>query len=320
MIATDAINLNVFQGMNVNKLFLTENTFTRSAIVNTLNTGQAGFLYVMAHGGVDRWGTYQETNPYITSDDVLACPENLHLPIVVSVACMAGASDTSLARPYWIKKGQTSFGEAVLFSAGAGIAYVGTTRATLGSPELYLDNGEVVITKERGIAGMLTYFFEAYHNNITTLGDITYSALETYVTKNMFSANPEKDEAFVVLVSFTLLGDPALQLPVPQPQTRPSYSVPHLIALDYEGITSETNPRPWYYTNTTISIQITTDSPEIVVKRINIDNDLVVDRQTLAVENNSVVYSFTSGQPARYLIRASSQDGKEGWLYCTASP
>jgi hypothetical protein len=174
-----------------------------------------------------------------------------------------------------------------------------------------------VITKERGIAGMLTYFFEAYHQNLTTLGDLIHVALETYVNNNAFPSQPEKDDAFIVLTSFVLLGDPALEFPAQQPYARPSYQKPHMIAEDFEGITSETNPRPWYYTNTSITIRIVTNSPGVSVKRVNIDSNLVVERQNLTLSGGSVVYTFTAAQPARYLIRASGDDGKEGWLYCT---
>jgi hypothetical protein len=317
MIAADAINLNYFQGMNITKLFLTEGTFTKASIESAMKTGQAGFLYVMAHGGGDRWATFNESDPYVTAAEILQFPQNLQVPIVVSVACMCGAFDTSIAHPYTLGKGQTSLGESILFSPGAGIAYVGTTRATLGSPTLHLDNGEVVITKERGIAGMLTYFFEAYHQNLTTLGDLIHVALETYVNGNAFPSQPEKDDAFIVLTSFVLLGDPALEFPAQQLYARPSYQTPHMIAEDYDGITSETNPRPWYYTNTSITIRIVTNSPTVSVKRVNIDKNLVVERQNLTLSGGSVDYTFTAAQPARYLIRATGDDGKEGWLYCT---
>jgi len=50
---------------------------------------------------------------------------------------------------------------------------------------------------------------------------------------------------------------------------------------------------------------------------VNIDTDEVVERENLLVENNTAMYSFTSSSAARYLIRVSSLDGKEGWVYLT---
>ena len=317
MIAVDAINHVYFQGMNITKLFWTEGKFNKQSIEDAMKQGDAGFLYVMAHGGVDRWGTYMETDPYVTADDILQFPQNTHVPIVVSVACMCGAFDTYTAHPYTISRGHTSLGESILLSKGAGIAYIGTTRATLGSPLLYLNAGELVITKEREIAGMLTSVFEAYHNGVVRLGDLTKTAIVTYLDENTFSAKPEKDEAFVVLMSFVLLGDPALLLPAQQPETYPSYQQPHLSAQNPDGITSETYQRPWYYTNISFTIQIETNSPQIVVKLIDINTDVVVDRQTLSTVNDSAVYTFTSPNATRYLLRASAVDGREGWLYVT---
>ena len=319
MIAVDSVNNNYFQGMDITKLFLTEEKFNKQSIEDAMKQGEAGFFYMMAHGGVDRWGTYKEVDPYILADEIIQFPENMHIPIVVSVACMCGAYDTDTAHPYTISRGHKSLGESILLSKGAGIAYIGTTRATLGSPLLYLDNGSLVITKEREIAGMLTNIFKAYHNGIVYLGDLTKTAITAYVNENTFpSSKPEKDEAFIALMSFVLLGDPALMLPAQQPETRASYQQPHLSALNPEGITAETYPRPWCYTNNSVFIQIETNSSQVSVKLINIDTETTVDRQNLSTVDNMTVYTFTSSANAtRYLIRASADDGKEGWLYLT---
>lgn len=318
MIACDAINRDYFDYMTVKKLFLTEGSFTRQAILDALGEGNAGFFYIMAHGYVDRWGTYKEQNPFIYADDLFALPAKTNSPIVVSVACMAGAYDTNLAIPYNLKRGTRSLGESVVLSKGAGIAYIGTTRATLGSPLLYLDNGEVVITKERGIAGMLTYLFGAYRNGTDTLGDLTIEAMKAYVAENEFPARPEKDNTFVVLMSFVLLGDPALEIPYCINTKPEPFKKPHITPIDPEGYTSEEYSRPWYYTNTTITLQVETDSPQITVKRINISSDTVVERIVLSSPvDNTFYYTFISEAPTKYLIRAESNDGKEGWFYLT---
>ena len=99
-------------------------------------------MYMMAHGYIDRWGTYMEPDPFIYADNLLSLPQNSNVPVIVSVACMSGAFDTNLISTYDLKKGTKSLGEAFLLSEGAGIAYIGTSRATLGSPLLYLDEGE----------------------------------------------------------------------------------------------------------------------------------------------------------------------------------
>jgi len=321
MIACDAINKEYFTDMDVTKLFWTDGLFTKAHILDVLEEGNAGFFYMMAHGYVDRWGTYKENDPFIYADDLFALPEKNNIPIVVSVACMCGAYETDLAMPYALRHGTRSLGEAVIISEGAGIAYIGTTRATLGSPLIYLDQGQVVITKERGIAGMLTYLFAAYRNGIHTLGDLMDQAILTYLDQNTFPVQPEKDNSFVVLMSFVLLGDPALEIPH-YTQTNPDkFLLPHITPNDPEGYTNEEYSRPWYYTNTKISLSIVTDSPAITIKRIDIPTETVVERVVLnASQNNTFTYSFTSETPTQYLIRAESIDAKETWFYLTTVP
>jgi len=318
MIAVDAINQNFFQDMNITKLFWTEGKFNKASILDALEEGNAGFMYMMAHGFVDRWGTYQEADPYIYADNLLAFPKNNNIPVIVSVACMSGAYDTNLASPYNLKRGTTSFGEAVLLSKGAGIAYIGTTRATLGSPLVYLDRGSLVITKERGIAAMLTYLFEAYHNGTYILGDLVNKAIEKYIIENSFPIRPERDNDFIVLASFVLLGDPALDIPFFSAVIgNPSYSTPEIIALHPEGYTYEEHSRPWYYTGSEITLLIESDSPTVYVKRIDIQKDEVVNREIYIPEDNMFYYTFTTDEATDYLIRAESDDGKESWIYIT---
>ena len=231
---------------------------------------------------------------------------------------MAGAFDTDLTVPYNLQKSSTSFGESVLLSDGAGIAYIGTTRATLGSPLLYLDGGELIITKERGIAGMLTYFFQAYHEGTTILGDLMNAAIEHYIDDNRFPARPERDNDFIVLASFTLLGDPALDIPAKEQIIgSESYEQPRIFAMNPEGLTVEEYPRPWYYTNTEITLRIESDSPEVFVKRIDVLQDIIMERVTFYPEDNEFFYTFISEYPTEYLIRAESLDGKESWFYLT---
>ena len=319
MIAVDSINRNYFEYMNITKLFWTEQCFDKVSILNALDEGNAGFMYMMAHGFVDRWGTYNEPDPYVYASDLLSLEKNINIPVIVSVACMSGAYDTHLSCTYNLPRGTTSFGESVLLSKGAGIAYVGTTRATLGSPLLYLNQGEVVITKERGIAGMLTYFFEAYHQGTTTLGDLMNAAIIKYVGLNQFPTPPEKDNDFIVLASFVLLGDPALELPNVnhEPKFEPPYEQPKISAINPIGFTTEEYSRPWYYTGTEITLHIQTDSPQVNLKRIDINQDLVVERKVFYPEENEFLYTFTTNIATEHLIRAESLDGKESWFYLT---
>ena len=53
------------------------------------------------------------------------------------------------------------------------------------------------------------------------------------------------------------------------------------------------------------------------MKLIDINTDVVLERQTLSTVDNTAVYAFSSTNATRFLIRASADDGKEGWLYVT---
>ncbi|MEM0466536.1 MAG: C25 family cysteine peptidase [Candidatus Thermoplasmatota archaeon] len=320
MIAVDAINHNYFTNMTITKHFYTDNSFTKQSILSALQYGNIGFFYMMAHGFVDRWGTYNEPDPYIYAQDLMNLSANDKTPIVVSVACMCGAYDTHQAIPYSLPRGTKSLGETILISQGAGIAYVGTSRATLGSPLLYLDEGQVVITQERGIAAMLTYFFDAYHNGTHILGDLVFTAIERYLDQYSFQNHPEHHEAFIVLMSFLLLGDPALELPVyiPNYLANLPYQQPDITAVNPDGYTIEEYSRPWFYTNSEITLLVETDSPSINIKLIDIDRDQVVHKDvSYPIDNNTFIYTFVSYEPTQYLFRAETLDGKESWFYLT---
>jgi len=319
MIAIDAINQNYFMHMTISKLFYTEDKFNKNTILQALEQGNSGFLYMMAHGFVDRWGTYKESDPFIYADDIRAMPANLKVPVIVSVACMCGAYDTNQIKPYNLQRGTRSLGESFLLSPGAGIAYVGTTRATLGSPLLYLHKGKVIITKERGIAGMLTNFFRYYHEGQNIIGDIIYQSMYQYITQNPFPPHPEKTQEFAVLTSFVLLGDPLLRLPLPRAQTiQPSYKQPEIAPINPGGYTTEEYSRPWYHINTDITLYIETDSPEVIIKLINIDIDQVILRDRITTTDGMAHYSFSVSEIGDYLFRAETLDGKETWFYFSA--
>ncbi len=318
MIAVDAINRGYFDPMQVTKLFWTEGLFHRKDIIAALEEGNTGFFYMMAHGSVDRWGTYLEPpgeDNFISVSDLLDMPTNHRVPVIVSVACMSGAFDSDLAWPTNLQRGVTTFGEAVLQSPGAGIAYVGTTRATLGAPVVHLENGEVQFTDETGIAGMLTSFFETYRNRFNHLGDLTYHAMKKYVADYKVTDNHESTNEFAVLVSFTLLGDPALELPLWPINQNPAYRLPDITAVSPVGYTDEEYSRPFYYTNDEITIRIETEAPQVNIKLIKIDEDTVIKRDIIYPENFRINYNLTLIKPAEYLLRAESPDGKESWLY-----
>ena len=306
MIAVDSINRDSFNGMNITKLFKTDDNLRAADVTATLSGG-TGILYLLSRG--DGESVHESYYFRLSADDLLSLPPNSKTPLVVSIACKNGAFDTDIYHPGFT----TSFGEALLLSNAAGIAYIGGSRSTYGLPLLYIERGRLTITKESYMAGMLTHLFDAYHNGSSRLGDITRRAILAYIAENDLS--DERDN--VTLFEFVLLGDPALEIP-PQ-RSGVSYQRPDPTPVDPVGYLVEADGTiPWYNTKKSITISSTTDSPTVSTKCIETLTDTVVKLLKKNTVNNIFNYTFTSPIETEYLVRTASEDGKEGWLYLRA--
>ncbi len=303
LMTIDTINRNSFNGLNITKLFKSDGSLTAANVIRAIS-GNTGMLYVISRG--DGECIRESYHFKVCVNDLLSLSPNPKTPVVVSIACSNGAFDTNV----YYRDFETSFGEAVLLSEAAGIAYIGGARVTHGLPIFYLENGYLTITQESYMAGMLANVFEAYHTGSNTLGDITRTAIAKYVAESDFSDKKN----YVTLFEFVLLGDPALELPAQQPGY--TNQQPVSSAVEPAGYVAETYGNiPWYNTNTSITIHTTTDSAKVYTKRIDTHADTVVER----LENNTVDgafdYTFTSPIETEYLVRTASEDGKEGWQY-----
>ena len=307
LITVDSVNRNYFNGMNVTEFFRTDGNFDKANLTDSLS-GDTGMLYVITHGSGDSWSI--EEDP-INVDDLLSLPPNARVPIVVSIACMDGAFDTNVLYGGF----DTSFGEGVLLSNASGIAYIGGSRVNYGHPISYTDQGNLRITKELYMAGMLTYVFRAYHEGANSLGSITREARKTYLLENDFCASDSKDN--VTYFEFTLLGDPALQIPAQQ--AGPSYQTPNSTALNPEGYDKEDMPWYWVNENMTVTIRTTTNSPKVYTKHIIPMIDFVLNRIENSTVDNTFDYNFNASNPGYNLIRSASEDKKERWFYLMVS-
>ena len=305
----DSVNQNYFNGMNVTEFFRTDGNFNKANLTNSLS-GDTGILYVFTHGSGDSWGI--EGDP-INVDDLLSLPHNSRVPVVVSPACMDGAFDTNLYPNTLSGYAQPiSFGEGVVLSNASGIAYIGGARVNYGGLISYIDKGNLRITKEPCMQGMLTYVFKAYHEGANSLGRITKEAMKTYLLENDFCAfNIPLDN--VTYFEFTLLGDPALQIPAQQAGPEPSYQTPNSSALNPEGYDDE--DMPWYRVNENVTIRTTTNSPKVYTKHIIPETDLVLNRIENSTVDNTFDYNFTASNAGYNLIRSASEDKKERWFY-----
>ncbi|MDI6811110.1 MAG: C25 family cysteine peptidase, partial [archaeon] len=303
LIIADSINRESFNGMNITKLFRTDDKFTSTEVLEALS-GNTGMSYIITHGNGECIATENDYS-IVCVDDLLALPHSPKTPVVVSIACMNGAFDTNVLYGGF----PMSFGEGVLLSNASGMAYIGGSRVNAGAPDFYLYEGYLYIIKEYYMAGMLTNVFEAYHNGANALGNITKTAIENYVVENDFS----DDINNLTLFAFTLLGDPALIVPSQQPGVK--YQQPISNAVDPEGYIGN---KPWYEVDTNITIHIETDSPKVFTKRINAYRDITVEKIENTTINNTFNYVFSSPVRTEYLVRTSSVDAKEGWLYVRA--
>ena len=309
----DSANLGYFEGMNVTKLYLSNGDYTPEK-VQTAYKSDYGFIYHYTHGSGYAMVKADPHEGYVNTIDTTILenlPANTNVSIVVSCACMNGAFDTNLypnTPEGYDGPPPICFGEGVLLSNAAGIAYIGGSRVTRIWADVYIDKGYLHVIKELWMPGMLTYLFEAYHNGSNTLGNMTKTAMETYVEENVFNSWEN-----LTIFEFTLLGDPALQLPAQQPSG--SYQQPFSTALNPDHYTDD--DKPVYNTSTNITINSTTDSPEVFTKRIDTFTFTTVEKMENATTGNSFEYTFSSTNETEYLVRTETEDGKEGWLYLT---
>ncbi len=150
-----------------------------AAILDTLNNTGALLMTFIGHGSIESW-----TNEQIwVNGDVPNLTNVNQLPIVLSLDCLDG---------YWLYPGKESLiGEMVRAANGGAVGAFAPTGLGIGSGHDALAEG----------------FYEALiSNNVTDFGDVTLaSKLYLYETGNNFD----------LLHTFTLFGDPALQIQTP---------------------------------------------------------------------------------------------------------
>lgn len=298
MVLTDAINRECFNGMNITKRFHTDGEFDRQYVLDAL-AGDTGILYVHSHGD---GGAIFPDGYGIGINNLQDFPSNSRVPVVVSPACVNAFFDARVMHYIY----DTSFGEGILLSNAAGIAYVGASRVAYAGTSFYFDRGELHISKESFIDGMLTYFFDAYHNGICRLGGIAGNAMEEYVANNIMNMCDQ-----ITLFEFCLLGDPALQLPAQQSGT--AYQKPDLTALNARS--GSQNEIPIYFTGDNITVNCKTDSPAVRIRNTHIESDQSVWNDTISSEDFNYTFEANFGT---YLARFVSADEKEGWMYVSA--
>jgi hypothetical protein len=313
----DAINKDIFNGMELAKYYYTDGTFDVNHVTPLLTTEDTGFFYHVDHGSGHVLWVGENS---ISASDVMI-PEtprtpilNPEAPIVVSVSCISGAYDTDMtafeyqpefdAIPY-----PTSFGEATVLSNAGGIAYVGGSRLNYAGWSTFYDEGRLLM-HHYYMTQICNSVFESYHEGARRIGDMTYAALRRYAQDTVINYSMDRETLF----GFVLLGDPVLS--VPYQRSGLSCRKPQLTAVEPDGYLNDNVP---VFRNLptdllkTIDVVSNSDSPGVDVTSIYTWRDVIVKKDSL--NGPSVTHTFTPTDCGYHLVRAVAADGKEGWLY-----
>lgn len=308
LITSDVVNRNAFNGHDVTKLYYTDNNFTESVCDDYLRgdaSEDCGIFFQISHGSGP--AIYYDDGSNITANELMAYPAHTNVPIIASVACDCGAWDTDLVSALGFSM---SFGEGVLKSDAAGIAYFGGARSNAGSPSWYIDNGNLIITRDWYMSELLTYVWDAYHHGAPALGDMHWAAFDSFLVNNDMSTYTWNRKTYFEAI---LIGDPALQIPAQVSGS--NYTLPQLEAQNPEYVNSTSYPVFHNTAQETILVVSNTDSPGASIKLM----DALTRSTALDVENfpsGPFEYEFTPGTgPRYYLVRTVADDWKEGWMY-----
>jgi hypothetical protein len=210
----------LWSGMNVTRSLEEDDRMEKVYIEAALTTRDLGFLWGVTHASVAALAGHSSV---LSADDLMHYPPHSRVPIVVSISCSSGtfdldlldvpgpgAIDTPLGTINFGSGYTHSFGEAVLKSPGAGIAYFGSSRLASGTVSYYLSGTNRVVIRDRSIAQLFYGLLQSYDHGTDTLGKLYSDALFGFVSKNDLAGNPRN---VATVFKSVLLGDPALKIP-----------------------------------------------------------------------------------------------------------
>lgn len=202
--------------LGVKKFFRTKGNFNRHALLDALRgSTQSLFVYYADHGE----GNYLRVGKdRITSNEILALsaqPETL-LPIFVSVSCNNALFDNMLLRESVFKNeafGSEPVGAAMLKADAGAVAYLGSTRRSIGGPVYTIDGqGNLDLNGSTYFLHFLEMVLDNYRREKEgRLGDFVLEAMREYVFRSGY--DPQQPKHRWTYLGFQLLGDPLLPLP-----------------------------------------------------------------------------------------------------------
>jgi hypothetical protein len=180
--SNDIVNNHVPAGYTADKVYLGDNypsaTAARTAIINAINDGRLLVQYI-GHGWPDHWAG----ESILRRDDISTLTNAGKYPVFLDMTCQTG---------YFIDPTNTSIAEAAVRAGGKGVIASFTPTGWGTVPDHHYLN---------------TAFFDAlFKDNIRHLGPATLAA-----KLNLYHSSADQR----LLDTFTILGDPALNLAVP---------------------------------------------------------------------------------------------------------
>ncbi|MBU0682912.1 MAG: hypothetical protein KJ864_01295, partial [Candidatus Omnitrophica bacterium] len=205
----------------------THNFDTTSFLPYIDGSEDCGLIVHLGEADYDDRLTFDDDS--ITSDTVLGYAPKTRLPIIVSNA--SGVSGNYYFGAALFDMASPAFGAAAVQSDGGAIAFIGSTDLVYSGITPSFSNG--VLSQERlyNFDELLSYTVKAFHDAPKFIGDmfmgsqsssgkIVNGPLIGFITSNgdtdgqlSFWANQK------TIYQYTLLGDPALPIPYPQPTT-----------------------------------------------------------------------------------------------------
>jgi hypothetical protein len=199
----------LLEGLSVKTYFDCDDRSERVFLEPALTAGDTGIFCLCSHGSVSSLGLPASR---FSLDRILHYTPRIRVPVIIAFGCNAGAFDLDLRADSPLGHCTDCFGEAVLKSPGAGIAFFGNTReGRFGGFTWVSGSGPEPVDWKGYIVRLVTGIIRSRHRGAETLGQLHADALFDFLSTADMAGNPHN--VFAVL-EFVLLGDPALKIPV----------------------------------------------------------------------------------------------------------
>jgi|GEM_PF-5740640 len=309
LLTSSTINQDRLNGFEIEKYFRTEDKFDLQSFEDLLKNKDKGIIYEIGHGG----GSELYLEPGVADTNFCySLPKKEKLPIMLSIACMNGAWDTrqfpdTFRTPRSVQF-PTSFSQAMIFSPGGSIAYVGGARNNYGYIDFEWENGLIELSDEANyMAFILSHFCKNMQENAGSLGEIAKKTLETYIDEGSGYRYISGVDTFF---GFILMGDPTLILPTIEPVKK--YTAPVLSTKEEWKL--NTDKLPLCPIDNGFKMTIASTSPTLQFKIAELGTELSALKEAGSLKNQSQKSIDSTFQPTTkgfLTLRIETEDSKE---------